>query len=98
MALFSSYLFSLSSSNLNILLLIVNSLILTYVGFYVARKVEKNGWLNGGLAGLVYMILLILIGTISMPISLSNIIIMALIGLIIGSIGGIIGINLSNLK
>jgi len=94
MALFSSLLFRMSSVNLNILLLVVNFFILTFVGFYVARKVEKNGWLNGGLAGLVYMVLLILIGTLSMPISLLNILTMAMLGLIIGSIGGIIGINL----
>ncbi|MFW6287532.1 MAG: TIGR04086 family membrane protein [bacterium] len=94
MALFSGFLFRMSSSNLNILLLVVNFLILTYVGFYVAREVDKNGWLNGGLAGLIYMILLILIGTISMPISLANVLLMAVLGLIIGSIGGIIGINL----
>ncbi|MFW6022467.1 MAG: TIGR04086 family membrane protein [Halanaerobiaceae bacterium] len=94
MALFSGFLFRFNSSTLNNILLIENFLILNTIGFYVARHVNKNGWLNGGLSGLVYMILLILIGTISMPISIGNIILMALSGLVVGSIGGIIGINL----
>ncbi len=94
MAMFSGFLFRMSSVNLNSILLVINFFILSFVGFYVARNVEKNGWLNGGLAGLVYMVLLILIGTLSMPISILNILTMALLGLIIGSIGGIIGINL----
>lgn len=92
-AIFDNYFFSLEIGALNTILLIENIIIITYLGFYVARNVDHNGWLNGGLSGLIYIILLILIGTISMPISLGNIIVMALIGLIIGSIGGIIGIN-----
>lgn len=94
MALFSGFLFSLNSGHLNILFLIISVIILIFIGFYVARNVENNGWLNGGFAGLIYMIIIILIGTINMPISISNILLLALIGMITGSIGGILGINL----
>lgn len=94
MALFSGFLFSIGSERLNILFLIISVIILLFIGFYVARNVENNGWLNGGFAGLIYMIIIILLGTISMPISISNILLLAFIGMIIGSIGGIIGINL----
>lgn len=94
MALFSSLLFNLKAGQLNMVFLIINFIILSFIGFYVARNVDKNGWLNGGIAGLIYMIILILIGSISMPISISNIFIMTIIALIISSVGGILGINL----
>lgn len=94
MAIFSGFFFNLKTNTINLLLISENTLILIYIGFYVARKVEKNGWLNGGLAGLIYMVLIILLGTINMPITLANIVILTITGLIIGSIGGILGINL----
>lgn len=94
MALFSGFLFSLDSAHLNILFLVISIIILIFIGFYVARNVENNGWLNGGIAGLIYMIIVLLIGTINMPISLSNIFLIAIVGMTIGSIGGILGINL----
>ncbi len=94
MALFSNVIFSLNSGVFNTVLITENILILLLVGFYIARRVDKNGWLNGGLGGLVYMVIIILLGTISMPISIWYILLLSIIGLIVGSIGGIIGINL----
>jgi putative membrane protein (TIGR04086 family) len=94
MALFSNFIFSLSTGVFNTVLITENLLILLFVGFYIARKVDKNGWLNGGIGGLIYMVIIILLGTISMPISIWYILLLAIMGLIIGSIGGIFGINL----
>lgn len=93
-ALFSGVLFRLEEARLNKIFLGQNIILLLLIGFYVARNVERNGWLNGAIAGLIYMIILILIGTISLPLSISNIILMAVLALILGSIGGILGINL----
>jgi len=94
MALVSNFIFSLSTGVFNTVLITENLLILLFVGFYIARKVDKNGWLNGGIGGLIYMVIIILLGTISMPISIWYIFLLAIMGLIIGSIGGIFGINL----
>ena len=74
-------------------LLIANFLIITYIGFYIAKKVSRNGWLNGGLGGMVYMAVMIIVSYFSLSINWSMILILLLIGLIIGSIGGILGIN-----
>ena len=93
-ALFSGVLFRLEEARLNIIFLGQNIILLLLIGFYVARNVERNGWLNGAMAGLLYMIILILLGSISLPLSLSNIIFMALLALILGGIGGILGINI----
>ncbi|MEJ6951649.1 TIGR04086 family membrane protein [Natronospora cellulosivora (SeqCode)] len=94
MSIFSTFIFSINTATLNIILLLEVVIILTIIGIYVARRVDRNGWLNGGLAGIIYMIILILLGTITMPISLGRIIFLVLIGLFIGSIGGIIGKNI----
>jgi|SRR5690554_4122286 len=93
-ALFSGVLFRLEEARLNKIFLGQNIILLLLIGFYVARNVERNGWLNGAMAGLLYMIILILLGSISLPLSLSNIIFMALLALILGGIGGILGINI----
>ena len=93
-ALFSGVLFRLEEARLNKIFLGQNIILLLLIGFYVARNVERNGWLNGAMAGLLYMFILILLGSISLPLSLSNIIFMALLALILGGIGGILGINI----
>ncbi len=74
-------------------LLILNFLIIAYVGFYIAQRVKSNGWLNGGIGGMVYMIILILITYFNHSFSWSMILWLLLLGIITGSIGGILGIN-----
>src|SRR5690554_5245117 len=94
MAIFSNMVFSMSIRTRNTLLIAENILIILFIGIYIARSVEKKGWLNGGLGGLIYMIIIILLGTVNMPISIWYILFFCTGGLIIGSIGGIIGINI----
>lgn len=64
---------------------------------YLSLKVKENGWLNGFLLGFAYYLVII---SLNMFLFKSNIIIPFSIGKLlltslIGTIGGIIGINLS---
>ena len=93
-ALFSGILFRLEEAQLSKVFLVKNIILLLIIGFYVAKNVERNGWLNGAVAGLIFMLVLILLGSISVPLSFTNVIFMAFLGLILGSIGGILVINL----
>ncbi|MTI60648.1 MAG: TIGR04086 family membrane protein [Firmicutes bacterium] len=93
MAIFSRFFFSLQTNTLNTILIITNFVIIILIGFFAARKVENNGWLHGGLSGLIYMLIMILIGIISIPVSIWHVLLLSFIGLLVGSIGGIIGIN-----
>lgn len=93
-ALFSGILFRLEEAQLSKVFLVKNIILLLIIGFYVAKNVERNGWLNGAVAGLIFMLVLILLGSISVLLSFTNVIFMAFLGLILGSIGGILGINL----
>ena len=59
------------------------------------RNLRSRGWLNGSLVGLVYMVILYLLSSIIF----SNFVIdryvitMAVIGILTGTIGGVLGIN-----
>lgn len=62
----------------------------------MSMKVNNKGWLNGGIVGILYMVIIIIFSsfynkTFAMD---SYILIKSLIGLIVGVISGIIGINL----
>jgi len=66
----------------------------------VTRNQKNNGWLNGGILGFIYIIILYIInGIIYKKFTLnSQIAIMSFIGIITGIIGGIIGINIKKNK
>ncbi len=67
-----------------------------FIGSSIANmKIGKNGVLNGGMIGGIYLILMYLISSIlNMQFSLNTeSIIMILIGIFFGIIGGIIGVN-----
>lgn len=61
------------------------------------RKIKKNGLVNGGIVGLIYIIILYLSSSLCLSgFSLSsNSFIMLAVGVITGIIGGIIGVNLN---
>ena len=67
-----------------------------YPGFINAKHRTSRGWLTGAFTGVLYMIILYIIGSamynnVSFG---SNTLAMFALGLISGSFGGILGINL----
>lgn len=63
---------------------------------HMTRKVHSKGWLNGAVVGVLYMILIILTSSLyNNQFCLdSYIVVKSLIGVFVGVISGIIGINL----
>ena len=62
---------------------------------YAARRIRFKGWLNGGLTGLTYIVVLLLLTRVfglDMDINLS-LLTKLVLGFVIGSIGGILGLN-----
>lgn len=60
------------------------------------RKIRKNGLINGGIVGLIYVIALYITSSmclVGFSITLNSIIVLV-VGIITGMIGGIIGVNL----
>lgn len=65
-------------------------------GWTSTSKIRSKGWLNGGIIGLVYMLVLYLVSSLVYgDYSITpHVLVMLIIGVVMGSIGGILGINL----
>ncbi len=92
-ALLSAVFFESIQNQIGNLLTVFSFFILIYVGFFIARRVTQNGWLNGGLGALVFMGIMLLLGSINIQISTKAIFLLLILGLIGGIIGGVIGVN-----
>lgn len=66
-----------------------------FAGSCVAGKAKTRGWLNGAIAGIVYMLILYIISSLIVGFRVDNhVIFMLILGTIAGALGGIVGINL----
>ena len=87
---------SLRENKLSIINNIVMILSVLLPSIYLSLKVKENGWLNGLILGFTYYLLVLLLNifflksNIFIPLTIGKLLLTALIG----SIGGIIGINL----
>lgn len=62
-----------------------------------SRKIRKNGLVNGGLVGLIYVVILYLSSSLcitSFSLTISSFVMLG-VGTVTGMIGGIIGVNLN---
>lgn len=86
---------SLSESTMLTVILVVTGVSILIGSMISTRKIRKNGILNGGMVGLIYIIILYLISSLFLAgFSLTfNSFIMLVVGIITGMIGGIIGVN-----
>jgi putative membrane protein (TIGR04086 family) len=66
-----------------------------FIGSYACgKRINNKGWYFGGILGLVYAIIIILIGFLSMDNGISFHTLIALIAAyLIGALGGILGVN-----
>lgn len=87
---------SLSESTMPTVIMIISTVSIALSSIYVAIKAESKGWLNGALTGLIYMIILFLISLLfKTSVSFDKYVLFRLfMGFVIGTLGGIIGINL----
>jgi putative membrane protein (TIGR04086 family) len=78
------------------IVIIVTIASILLAGAFSTRRMKSKGWLNGGVVGFIYIFLLYLFSSrVSKNFSFDNhITSMFIIGVLSGSIGGIIGINL----
>jgi putative membrane protein (TIGR04086 family) len=63
---------------------------------YAAKRIQSKGWLNGGLTGLTFIIILLILTRVfglDADINL-HLITKLLLAFVLGSIGGILGLNL----
>ncbi len=65
-------------------------------GFTTARRATSRGWLNGAVGGLIYVLILYIVGAMFVTglVFDKNVVILMLIGFLSGAFGGIVGINM----
>ncbi len=79
---------------------VVNSIIMILSialgSIYMSLKVSEKGWLNGAVVGLLYIIILIILGSaFNNDFKLDSFILLRMvIAIITGAVGGMIGVNL----
>jgi putative membrane protein (TIGR04086 family) len=76
-------------------LFILNYIAIFIGGIVTAYSVRSNGWLNGGLVGLIYMLILIMMGNLwgSVIVSL-GLVLRVIIAFLVSSLGGMVGVNI----
>lgn len=76
--------------------LITTILSIVISGMLVSTGARAHGWLNGGIGGFVYMLVLWILGIVfSDGVAFSkDKIFMLVLGFVLGAVGGIIGINM----
>ncbi len=86
---------SLSENTMLPVVLVVTGISILIGSMVSTRKIRKNGILNGGMVGFIYIIILYLISSLFLAgFSLTfNSFIMVIVGVVTGMIGGIIGVN-----
>lgn len=85
----------MSESMIPAVIIVVTAISLLIGSTIANRKIKKNGILNGGIIGGLYLLILyitssVISGTFSMGLKS---IIMIIVGVVFGIIGGIIGVN-----
>lgn len=69
-------------------------------GFMVARRATSRGWLNGAVGGLLYALILYILGAFFVTglVFDKHVAMLLLIGFLSGAFGGIVGINMRKKK
>lgn len=86
---------SLSENTMLPVILVVTGVSILIGSMISTRKIRKNGILNGGIVGIIYIIVLYLISSLFLAgfyLTFKSFI-MLIIGIITGMVGGIIGVN-----
>lgn len=91
---------AMNDGQIRIAVNVVTALSLIVCGFHAARKARRMGLVNGAVAGLIYAVLLYLIGcAVAQQVIFSFSTVTTLIlGFVCGGLGGIMGINLRRRK
>ena len=86
---------SLSENTITPVVLAIVGLSILLGSYLSTKKINKKGILNGGIVGIIYMLILYIISSvIFMDFSINaSSIIMIICGIIAGIIGGIVGVN-----
>lgn len=74
---------------------LIHSLALLLGGWIAGKKAEERGWYYGGIFGLIYSVIVFLIGFLGFDKGLDwNILVFLLAAFFLGALGGVVGVNM----
>lgn len=81
---------------IDMVVIITTVLSILISGMIVSAGARSRGWLNGGIGGFVYMLVLVVLGMAFSDGALfdKTDVLMLVLGFVLGAVGGIIGINM----
>lgn len=86
--------FHLEQGILGGLLMLISYLAIFSGGIFSGRQVGEMGWLNGGVLGFTYMVILLLLGRVLLSMDFSSMVFLRLFsGILCGGLGGILGVQ-----
>jgi putative membrane protein (TIGR04086 family) len=86
---------SMQEGNMPSAVYIIHSLSLFIGGLVSGRRAGKRGWYYGGMMGILYSVVVVLIGFLSYDAALTlNTLILLVLSFVMGAFGGMIGVNL----
>lgn len=86
----------LSERNMPVITYAVNALSLVVGGFVAGRKARERGWLYGGVTGVLYTLVLLLISFLAFDAAVTSKTFVSMISsFAIAAIGGMLGVNFS---
>ncbi|MGM0502042.1 MAG: TIGR04086 family membrane protein [Bacillota bacterium] len=86
---------NISSETANRIMFLTNYAVVFIGGLIAAYSSKNKGWLNGTLVGMIYIILVLLLGHFSTAVVFSSGLVLRItIACLISALGGMIGINM----
>lgn len=88
------WLSNMKESGLSSWVYVIHAVSLVIGGFAAGRNGGSRGWYHGGLLGIVYSLIVLVIGYLALDASFGwNVLLLLLGGIVFGALGGIIGVN-----
>ena len=87
---------SLTDSIIGTVVFITMVFAIMIAGFTVARRATSRGWLNGAVGGMLYVLILYILGALFVTgfVFDKHVVALLIIGFLSGAFGGIVGINM----
>jgi putative membrane protein (TIGR04086 family) len=83
-----------SEDSLSLFAYLIHALAIFIGSYACGKRINNKGWYHGGILGLVYALIIILIGFLSMDNGISFQTLLAVaVAYLLGAIGGILGVN-----
>lgn len=85
---------SMKEDFLSVLIYFIHGISLMIGGYVTGKRIEQKGWYYGGITGIIYSLIVLLVGFLGFDSSM-NLVTLAIIVLSFssGALGGIIGVN-----